>query len=171
MGRPKAIVRVDGTLLWRRQVELLQRLGPAELLISAGEDWDAGVGPWTVVRDRWPRLGPLGGIGAALRAMSTELLLVLAVDMPSMSAGFLRGLIESAGPHGVVPVENDLYQGLAAVYPRSVLALVEEALGGGDHSIHFLVDRALRQGLVVARPIADSEKPLFRNVNRPADIP
>jgi molybdopterin-guanine dinucleotide biosynthesis protein A len=171
MGSPKALVEVEGRPLWRRQVELLQGLGPAELMISAGEDWAVEPGPWAVVRDRVPGMGPLGGIAAALESMSSDLLLVLAVDMPDMSAGFLGEIVRSAGPGGVVPEEAGIYQGLAAVYPRPIRALVEELLGGDDRSLQSLVGRAVREGLVTARPVAESERRLFRNVNRPADLP
>jgi molybdopterin-guanine dinucleotide biosynthesis protein A len=170
MGFPKALISAGGRPLWRRQVELLECLGPAEVMISAGADWDAGEGPWPVVRDRVPGLGPLGGIGAALGAMSSQLLLVLAVDMPFMTAAYLAGLVEEAGPNGVVPVDDGLFQGLAAVYPKSVGALLEEALAGEDRSLQFFVNRALRGGLVTARPIAAPERPLFGNVNRPEDL-
>jgi molybdopterin-guanine dinucleotide biosynthesis protein A len=170
MGYPKALLSLGGVPLWRRQVDLLAGLGPAELLVSAGLDWDPGAGPWAVVRDRVPGLGPLGGIGAALGAMSTDLLLVLAIDMPSMTAGFLGSLVAAAGPAGVVPADGGLYQGLAAVYPRSVGATLEEALGGEDRSLQHFIGRALQRGLVAARPVAEAERPLFANVNRPSDL-
>jgi molybdopterin-guanine dinucleotide biosynthesis protein A len=170
MGFPKALIPVVGMPLWQRQVELLSGLGPAELMISAGAGWEPGPGPWTVVRDRVAGLGPLGGIGAAFGAMSTQLLLVLAVDMPFMSAAFLGGLVKAAGPKGVVPVENGLFQGLAAVYPKSGAPLLEEALDGEDRSLQLFVKRLLRERLVTARPISAQEKPLFGNVNRPADL-
>jgi len=170
MGKPKALVEVQGVPLWRRQVGLLQGLKPEELLISAGEDWQVGAGPWKLVRDRAPGLGPLGGIDAALRATSSEMLLVLAVDMPAMSAEFLGQLVLSAGPQGVVPEGKGRYQALAAVYPRAILALLEEAMSSEDLSLQSLVRRAVLNGLVAPRPIADHETPLFRNVNRPSDL-
>jgi molybdopterin-guanine dinucleotide biosynthesis protein A len=167
---PKALVRVDGAPLWRRQVGVLQGLEPTELMISAGLDWDPGPGPWTVLRDRTPGLGPLEGIGAALAGMSTKLLLVLAVDMPSMPAVFLGGLVEAAGPTGVVPVSKGIYQGLAAIYPHSAFAVAEEVLGGADHSIQHFAKRALAMGLVVEKRVEDSERVFFMNVNRPEDL-
>ena len=170
MGFPKALARVGGVPLWQRQLDLLVKLGPAELMVSAGADWVPGPGPWKVVRDRVSGLGPLGGIGAALGAMSTQLLLVLAVDMPFMSAAFLGGLVKAAGPKGVVPVENGLFQGLAAIYPRLAATLLDEVLGGEDRSLQHFVKRALRRRLVTARPISKRERPLFRNVNEPADL-
>jgi molybdopterin-guanine dinucleotide biosynthesis protein A len=116
-------------------------------------------------------MGPLGGIAVALETMAADLLLVLAVDMPGMSAGYLGLLLAPAGPGGVVPEENGVYQGLAAVYPRSLGALVWEALASMDRSVQSVVRRAVREGLVTPRPIAPDERRLFRNLNRPEDLP
>jgi molybdenum cofactor guanylyltransferase len=170
MGSPKALIDMDGIPLWLRQAALLQSLRPAELLISAGSDWYPGGGPWRVVNDRSPGRGPLGGIDAALATMETDLLLVLAVDMPAMSAEFLGALIDRAGPLGVVPVDAGLYQGLAAVYPKSSSLLVEESLCGDDYSLQRLMISAVAQGLMTALPISDADRPLFRNVNNPDDL-
>ncbi|HEY4989457.1 MAG TPA: molybdenum cofactor guanylyltransferase [Opitutaceae bacterium] len=170
MGRPKALLEFEGMPLWRRQARLLQSLGPQELMISAGVDWEVEAGPWTIVRDRAPGMGPLGGLAVALETMAADLLLVLAVDMPGMSAGYLGQLLASAGQGGVVPEENGVYHGLGAVYPRSLGALVGEALAGEDRSVQSVVRRAVREGLVTPRPIAPGEEGLFRNVNRPEDL-
>jgi molybdopterin-guanine dinucleotide biosynthesis protein A len=170
MGTPKALVRVEGLALWRRQVGILQDLGPGELLISAGVDWTPDAGPWSVVRDRTPGKGPLEGIGAALNAMSSDLLLVLAVDMPSMTSTYLASLVAGAGPMGVVPQMDGFYQGLAAVYPRAALALLEEVLIGDDSSMQNFARRALLDGLIEVRQVGDAERDLFRNVNRPTDL-
>jgi molybdenum cofactor guanylyltransferase len=170
MGMPKALVRVDGELLWRRQMGVLEGLGPEELMISAGLDWKPGEGAWTVLRDRAPDLGPLEGIGTAMAAMSTDLLLVLAIDMPSMSAAFLGGLVAAAGPQGIVPSMDGFYEGLAAVYPRSSATLLEEVLVGADHSMQHFVSRAKAGAFVVELPVPDADRHLFRNVNRPSDL-
>jgi molybdopterin-guanine dinucleotide biosynthesis protein A len=171
MGSPKAMLDAGGAPLWRRQAELLRGLGPSELLVSAGADWEVEPGPWKVVRDRAAGMGPLAGIDAALGAASADWLLVLAVDMPAMSAGYLAGLLRSCGPAGVVPIDGGTYQGLAAVYPRSIRTLVSEVLSGPDRSVRHLAERASAEGLVTARPVAASERPLFRNVNLPSDLP
>lgn len=170
MGRPKALVEVAGVPLWRRQMGLLRQLAPMEILISAGEDWAVEPGPWTVVRDRVPQLGPLGGIDAALRAMSSDFLLVLAVDMPDMSAEFLEGLCRAAGPKGIVPEQEGHFQGLAAIYPRTILTLLEEILAGDDRSLQHLVKKAIRMGVAEGRPIAEGDSKLFTNCNLPTDL-
>jgi molybdopterin-guanine dinucleotide biosynthesis protein A len=170
MGRPKATLEFSGTPLWRRQAGIAQGLGAAQLMISTGLDWSPGAGPWTVVVDRKAGQGPLGGLQAAFAMMSTPWLLVLAVDMPAMSQEFLGRLLDQLGPAGIVPVADGLYHGLAAVYPRAMAVLVDEALGTEDRSLQSLVKRGLSAGLVAAMPVTDADKALFRNVNSPDDL-
>jgi molybdopterin-guanine dinucleotide biosynthesis protein A len=102
--------------------------------------------------------------------MSTQWLLVLAVDMPDMTQDFLERLAAVAQTRGVVPSFDGLYQGLAAIYPRTIRSIVDEAVGSGDRSLQSLVGRALEMGLVDAMPVADADKPLFRNLNSPGDL-
>jgi molybdopterin-guanine dinucleotide biosynthesis protein A len=170
MGSPKALVEVGGIALWRRQVDLVQSLGPSDLMISAGADWEPGLGPWTVVRDKVAGLGPLGGIQSALASMGTDLLLVLAVDMPAMSRAYLEKIVGLAGPKGVVPEDGGFFEGLASVYPRSIRGLVDEALDGQDRSLQALVGRASSADLVTPIAIEPANRVLFRNVNRAGDL-
>ena len=50
-----------------------------------------------VVEDMYENCGPLGGIHASLSATSTDLNLMLSVDMPRMTSEFLKWLLERAG--------------------------------------------------------------------------
>ena len=114
-------------------------------------------------------LGPLGGIAAALRAMRSPRLVVLAVDLPRMSADFLRGLL--AAERGVVPQTDDgFFEPLAAIYPHTALADAEEHLRGSDRSLQTFVRRLLASAQVSARPVLAAEAPLFVNWNHPEDV-
>ena len=169
MGRDKALLPLaDGRLLWQRQLTVLEALGPAELFISGSEREDF---PATVPRleDARAGLGPLGGIAAALRAMRSPRLIVLAVDLPMMSADFLRGLLGER--RGVVPQADDgFFEPLAAVYPQTALAVAEAQLRGEDRSLQTFVRRLLESGQIDARPIKEAEVHLFANWNRPEDV-
>jgi molybdopterin-guanine dinucleotide biosynthesis protein A len=170
MGRTKATIEISGVPLWLRQVALAQALGCRDIMISAGPDWSPEKGPWKVITDLVAGRGPLGGLQAAFEEMSTDWLLVLAVDMPDVSPDYLERLAEFAQARGVVPVVDGLYQGLAAIYPRSMRGLVDEAVAGEDRSVQAVVERALGEGLVEAVAVADADKGYFRNVNRPEDL-
>ena len=88
MGKDKATVLFRGKPLWQIQLELLRRLEPAEIFISAGTDQ-----PWRpddvyLVTDDSPSRGPLSGLAASLARMRSAHLLALAIDMPFMTEKF-----------------------------------------------------------------------------------
>ena len=96
MGRDKSALLVDGEPLWQHQLATLRATQPAELFISGKRDGpyaDCGV---EILADEFPDCGPLGGIATALRRCQSERLLVLAVDMPAMTAEFLRILLDES---------------------------------------------------------------------------
>src|SRR5467141_518888 len=121
MGRDKATLLFRGRPLWQIQFDLLRALQPEEIFVSARTD-----PPWRpsnvqFVSDEPPSRGPLSGLSATLARISTDYLLVLAVDMPLMSEDYLRlicNLIES--DRGVLPMIGDRAEPLAAIYPKGV---------------------------------------------------
>ena len=170
MGRDKAWLDYHGRPLWQAQLE---KLGFArEILISVRETTFTGKPPgYRVVHDEVNGKGPLAGLHAGLKAATFDRVLVLAVDMPEMTTGYLRGLVENTTPEvGLAPEAGGFYQGLAAVYPRRTLPLLEEILSGTDTSFQNLCRQAIAQGFQKARPISPEEQFLFTNWNRPEDL-
>ncbi len=101
MGRDKSALPVNGEPLWQRQLAVLRATEPAELFISGKSDGPyAGCGV-EILPDEFPGCGPLGGIATALRRCKSDRLLVLAVDMPAMTAAFLRTLLEQSQRTGM----------------------------------------------------------------------
>lgn len=172
MGRDKAGLIVEGQPLWQRQWATLRATEPREVFISGPANGIfAGAGV-PIVADSVPGLGPLGGLVAALRCARHPILLVLAVDMPAMTAGFLRRMVcaAAAGETGIVPRFGDSYEPLAAVYLRSQLPIVEDALRRGNRSLQHLVRAGVAGGMIAEYPVSEEERRLFRNLNRPADL-
>lgn len=175
MGTDKARLEIDGVPLWRRQVETLASTGAEEILISGDpeRDWEDWVGP--ILADDVSDAGPLSGLVMALREARFPLVLVLAVDMPAMTAAALRDLVQYASPpteaepgRGVVPFrENRFYEPLAAVYPREALALVETCLAEGRRAVQAFAARAVAEGLLREKWISPEEEALFANINTP----
>ena len=174
MGQDKArLVLPDGRRLWERQLGVLRELGPEELFIS-GTRRDDFPGDVPCLADELPGCGPLGGIAAALKAIQSARLVVLAVDLPAMTAGFLRTLL-AKGPDtlsvaGLIPQTDDgFFEPLAAVYPKAALAEAQTQLRSADRSLQRLVRRLVETGKAAARPVMSEEMPLFANWNRPDD--
>src|SRR5579871_469780 len=94
MGRDKALLSFQGVPLVARVAEMVaQAAGSAVVIGDPGKYGGLG---YAVVPDRRQGLGPLAGIEAALDFSTADWNLVLACDMPDVSAAFLRALLETA---------------------------------------------------------------------------
>ena len=152
----------------------LRELEPAELFISGPAR--AGFPPGVpLLADETPGLGPLSGIAAALGTMRSPLLAVLAVDLPRMTADYLRGLLAASvavsPPQGMIPQTNNGYfEPLAAVYPRTALAIAGALLLGEDRSLQTFARRLIADHHARAQPVTVAEISLFTNWNQPTHL-
>lgn len=179
MGRDKAeiILPDDGRPLWRRQLEdVFRPLGPAEIFLSGPPraNLPADV---RALPDAAPGLGPLSGIAAALGAANVPLIVVLAVDLPAMTADFLRERMlarctPQRGAVGRWENAGGFFEPLAAVYPRTAGRLAAERLtAGGDRSLQGFVRASQAGGLIEAVPLTEpADRRWFVNWNAPGDL-
>lgn len=171
MGREKALLEFEGATLLARAVAVLGEVTPEVFLVGAREEW-AAFGK--VVEDVYRGRGPLGGIHAALRASRAEWNLVLAVDLPFVTAPLLRFLLETARASQAVvtvPRVSGGFQPLCAVYRREFGALAQQALEAGENK----VDRLF--AMTTARVVEEEELArftftagMFDNLNTPDDL-
>jgi molybdopterin-guanine dinucleotide biosynthesis protein A len=167
MGRDKAFLEVDGEPLWRRQISKLEQVA-AEVLISVHDATSKIESLHHKVYDPPHARGPLAGLASALRAISHSHLLVLAVDLPAMTSGYLSTLASLITPGiGVAPKAEGFFQGTAAIYPREILPIVEAVLDSDDRSFQNLLRKACTEGLMISVSVANEELPLFANWNTP----
>jgi molybdopterin-guanine dinucleotide biosynthesis protein A len=166
MGRDKAFIEIDGAPLWRRQLDVLKELQPEQLLVAGPprDEWS----DCEIVADEIPDAGPLAGVAAALKKCTAPLLVVLAVDLPRITAEFLLSLCHHNA--GAVPRGPGGFEPLAAAYPANCAALAVQMLRSGDYSMQSFVRAALEQGLLAERKISETEFNFFHNVNTPADL-
>jgi molybdopterin-guanine dinucleotide biosynthesis protein A len=166
MGRDKATILFRGKPLWQIQLELLGKLGPSEIFVSARTDPSWRPGDVQFVADVPPSRGPLSGLAASTANMRTSHLLALAIDMPFMSENFLRYLCEHIEPgRGVLPKIENRAEPLAAIYPREAEFDFCNALAGADFSLQSLVRRLIAAGKLRELAVTGQERKLFTNVN------
>jgi len=171
MGIDKATVLFRGKPLWEIQLGQLQRLQPAEILVSARTDPSWRPADVQFIADAPPSRGPLSGLVASMAKMCSAHLLALAVDMPFMTEKFLRYLCEQIEPGcGVLPKIESRAEPLATIYPREAEIDFRDALAGADFSLQTLVRHLVEAGRLREISIAEQERNLFRNVNEPADL-
>jgi molybdenum cofactor guanylyltransferase len=171
MGKDKATLLFRGKPLWQTQLELLRKLHPAEILVSAKTDPAWRPDDVQLVSDDPPSRGPLSGLAASLAQMRSAHLLALAIDMPLMSESYLRYLCDriEAGI-GVVPKIDNRAEPLAAIYPQEAAGEARAALSATDYSLQTLTSRLVETGKLRAIPVTEQDKKLFLNVNELSDL-
>jgi molybdenum cofactor guanylyltransferase len=170
-GAPKGLARIGG----RRLADLaLDALGGAtrERLIVAN---DPSAPEWfphlRVIRDDDPGIGPLGGIATALRAADGAPVLVVAWDMPFVTAGLLRALRDEGARDGtsVVPVHGvpERAEPLCAYYRPEALMVCLGLIAAGERRARALYPALPRAGTLRGAALARLGDPsyLFTSVD------
>lgn len=186
MGMDKAWMEIGGRALIRRVLDVLATLSDDLMVVGAQGERYARLGV-RLVADALPGRGSLGGIYSGLRAARHERCLCVACDMPYLNYGLLRHMIElSSGYDAVVPcldpepppsgldvatARRYRLHPLCAVYARTCLAPIEDALADGDlRAIAFLGRVRVRYVTLEEVNRFDQEHRCFLNLNTPAEV-
>jgi molybdopterin-guanine dinucleotide biosynthesis protein A len=173
-GLDKGAVLVSGRPILERQLTELMQVTDDILYVGAKAPADYRR-RLREIPDLRPGLGPLGGLEAALGAARDDTVIVVAGDMPFLTAGFLAFLASLADaeppPDAVVPRTGSGIHPLAAAYRRSCRPRVQALLAEGALAMRGLLD-GLRVRDVEPDEIGRFGNPalLLANVNTPADL-
>jgi molybdopterin-guanine dinucleotide biosynthesis protein A len=196
MGEDKAFLLLGGRSLLHRALELARSVADDVRIVDAGSGAGQKFAAYApVLQDMYAGSGPLAGIHAALRATSTELNLMLAVDVPLVTRDFLRHLIARARESGAVVTvprgvpgaggrpesastqkksardSSAYYHPLCAVYRRGFADVAEPALKSGANKIDALFPAV--PTLVIEQEEMERlgfSPMMLRNLNTPEDF-
>ena len=130
MGQDKALMPYGGTTLVEHVAKIVAEAAGSVALI--GDPARLGHLGLPVFADELPSCGPASGIYTALRVTETDWNLVVACDMPSISANVLRKLLHHAesAERGCVAAVGPYGQPepLCAVYHRRCLPALSRAI-------------------------------------------
>lgn len=171
MGADKAFLEWDASNLLDRALETARLVTPRVVIVGRAEKFASFA---HVIEDVFAGCGPLAGIHAALIGSQTDLNLMLAVDMPFVTAKFLQYLIAEARSArdaiGIVPRSDGRLQPLCAIYRRSFAVPAEKSLKAGSNKIDplfgTLATRVIEEDEIQAAGFSSA---IFRNVNTPED--
>ncbi len=169
-GRTKPLVELHGRTILARQAEALAALGVVPRLIAPDPTPYADL-PFEVVADLVDA-GALGALFTAVSTAPTPYTLVVAGDLPFVSAPFLAALVAwRTEAEAIVPRPGGRWQPLCAIYHRTVAARLEARISRG----HWRVTEALDD--LDVRAVSDAELSRFDtdgrlllNVNTPEDL-
>jgi molybdenum cofactor guanylyltransferase len=171
MGRDKAWIEVDSQSLITRALGTVRSLDITEIFVSGRRDTDYSALQCTVLLDGEPGLGPLAGIERSLDATQNSLLLVLAVDLPGMNAGFLAKLVAQCdGQTGVIPELSGQLEPLAAIYPKACHPLARDRLQQRRLSVRDFARACHQKDAVKTFAVCAADAGCFKNCNQPSDL-
>jgi molybdopterin-guanine dinucleotide biosynthesis protein A len=164
MGRDKALLPIEGSLLVERTAEWVRAAAGNVTLIGApGRYAHLGI---PVMPDLVEGAGPISGLHTALKTTRADWNLVVACDMPGLTAAFLNDLLAAAKQLGcdcLAPQTDSGLHPLCAVYHRRAADAVEFAIQHKYLKMHDL----LKSLGAVSWPVADAS--LLENVNTPLE--
>jgi molybdopterin-guanine dinucleotide biosynthesis protein A len=190
MGRDKAWVDLAGRPLIHWALDALREVTLRQVVVARDDPAQmerlAGLGVPLVV-DRFESRGPLGGIHAGLGAISTDLAVVVACDMPLARPELLAFLAAAVGEwEAAVPYVGETappdpsswatarqagLQPLVAAYRRSCIEPLERLLDHGPLPTTVLIS-IVRTHVIYpdAWHAVDPDGRSFFNVNTPEDL-
>jgi molybdenum cofactor guanylyltransferase len=165
MGRDKALLPFRGAALAQSVAEAVQ--GACGTVFLVGNAQRHGRLGYRVVPDVYPGEGPLGGILTALQQTQADWNLMVACDMPTLSADFLCQLLDAAERsegYALIPLgPSGRLEPLCAAYHRRSLQGLSAAFARGVRKIAA----ALEEIRSVSWPVPEAS--YFQNVNTPEE--
>jgi molybdopterin-guanine dinucleotide biosynthesis protein A len=170
-GRDKSALTLGTGRFLDRQIAALRSVADDVLIVTSQPDRYGSSGV-RVVADAIEGAGALGGIYTALVASSAPQVLVVACDMPFLTAAFLAHLARAGRDADIaIPRTGAGYEPLCASYARTCLAPIKARLDRGRLKVVDLVQAGLRVRELGPAELArfDPDAALFLNVNTPDD--
>ena len=176
-GRDKALEPIAGEPMIRRVMRRAAGAVRAFEIVVVVSSLERAAGlpldpDHRIAVDSFPGRGPLGGIYTGLLAARTEWALVVACDMPLLSAPLLWHMSQlRVGMDAVVPMVGGRPEPTHAFYSRRCLPAIRERLDAGDLKISGFFDRVrVRYPTEDAIRRLDPESLSFTNINRQEDL-
>jgi molybdenum cofactor guanylyltransferase len=172
MGRDKAMLEIDGVTMIDRAIDLIRGVGIEPVVVGRTGKTDRSLRA-SVIDDDWPGAGPLGGIATALRDSQAPWNLLIACDMPYLTAEwleFLMGRANGSTADAIMPMNERGPEPLCAVYAKHGESAIRAGL---DEGLRKVTDGLARLRVTYLESSEwkafDSDGFLFKNMNEPAD--
>lgn len=170
MGQNKALMEIAGRPLIAQVIETLEAVLPKVCVVAKELEPYAFLGR-TMLADLVETQSPLSGIFTALKNTEAEKIFVSACDLPFLSPEVVSLIVSQSDQADITaPRFRGHYEPLCAVYSRSCLPMIEEAIEKGEYRI---VDfwprvrvRELNEDFWKVHGVSERT---FVNLNRPED--
>lgn len=169
-GIVKANLLINGKPIIARTLEVLNPIFDDILIVTNSKDQFSDYSNYKMVSDIFEKVGPLGGLHAALNSTSRDAVFMVASDMPLLSGEIITDMLEqfvSCNCEILIPRHNGLDEPLHAIYSRSLLERLDNFL---NSSKQYAIRDFLKLAVVDYFAVDIENVNPFLNINRPADM-
>jgi molybdopterin-guanine dinucleotide biosynthesis protein A len=171
MGRPKALIDLDGVLMADRVAAALLAGGCCEAVVVGRSDVLSSLATPVIDDDPPAGLGPISGVLTALRRAGSHAawVFVVACDLRDLSPAVVRSMIGATGDRAatddvdVVVAHPGRREPMCALCSTDTLHPVAELVAGGARAVHRVLDELRVRDVAVAAPA-------LHNANTPDDL-
>ena len=169
-GIDKPLITIGGQRIIDRTFRIVSHCCQ-EILISSNSPQPYREFPVTIIPDLYPDHGAIGGIYSCLRQASFPYVLILAGDMPFISAAAIRYLwSRHEGYDVILPKSSDGHQPLHAIYNKNCMEKIKKQLNYGKLKISgFFSEVRVVEIPTTQHPSCFGPRYFF-NLNTPEDI-
>ena len=143
-GKIKLFLKVGEKTFFQKIMEAMDGIPEIYLSVNTPEPYEKLGLPMVI--DEIAGIGPMGGLLSAMRKIDAEALLVVASDMPFVSQEIIGELIKIWEKEQKCCVVRTLYDKkvhpLLAIYPRSILPIVENRVKEENYRMMSVIQEA-----------------------------
>ncbi|MDR0476936.1 MAG: molybdenum cofactor guanylyltransferase [Desulfobulbaceae bacterium] len=170
MGQPKHLLPLAGGRVWLQRAAALLRSRVTGLVLAGAGEIPASLAALPHLKDAAGGQGPLTGIVAAFRHQPEASWLVLACDMPRVTAAAIDWLLAARRPGdwAIMPrlAANARPEPLFAWYGPECRPLFQERLARGKMCLHELAAHPSIRSPLVPAALCDN----WSNINTPEEL-
>jgi len=170
MGTDKGMIQWKGKTLAEHALEIISPLC-TEIFISANSN-DYNHFGYPILNDQYPDCGPIGGILTCMNQISTDLGIVIPIDMPFVTTEIYRKLMPQKETYDIiVALDHDSWhQPLCSIFNKSIIPAMEEQINSGDLGLPALYSKVRTKKVRFQLDQEYYNKNIFFNINSQADF-
>lgn len=171
-GITKANLLIDGRPIISGITEILNQIFPEIIIVTNTPEEFSEYSGYKIVGDLFKKVGPLGGIHAALKASSCDAVFVVAGDMPFLNKNLIIRQADYFLNHNcdaLIPAVDQNIEPLHAIYNLTILNKLEEYLSGGSiQAVREFINKIDTRYLEFEN--SGETMIAFTNINTPSDF-
>ncbi len=167
LGRAKHLIDFHGLPQYKYLCDQLEALG-IEYYISCNSDQSNDLLDLPIIEDKYPEIGPMGGILSAFETYPESAWLLLACDLPFADNSNIKYLLDQRDPSKLITtymINPKFLETTFTIYEKETYPLFLESYDKEDYSLRSIMKSSEEIKVIEPLNMAD----LF-NVNSPQDL-